>query len=750
MPAALLLFLLLPGHPLSFVGGLPWGPPALGCAVVLGLTVFAAWPLPGGRWHRWLALATLLLAAAKVGLALTAPRYGLEASYFANDRFHNVPESSTVAPGTPYTRLDQLLDFGSDEFPLFFFNDAERFNLLGPDRLDRGKALVWSARWQGFLNVPDRRSVTIWLTVSGPGELALDGKRLLKVDSEGRETAQARVELTPGPHELALQYARKKERSGFLKVDTDLGGQRAALASPWIAPTAYGAERLAADRAATGVARGVDLGFVAALGAWVVLSVGGAVRRQRALERPLLALIPLGFFLQDTLPRLDRYGKMVFLGGGQDWLTHETLARDIQFNGPLMALGKPLGQGELYYAQPFYPYYLAILHALSGEDYFGVRALQMLGLGVAVVLLYALARRLFGPATGLVTLALLLGVLVPFELAWVARLLISEALYYWLMPAAVLGMVSVEERAGGRGAPPLSPEPPCPPMTGGSGNPPSSGGRGAGRSSGDAWLWVLAGLLLGLACITRGPTLLYLPPAALLLWLSLRRRGLGRGHAARTLAIIGLAAGAVIALVPIRNAVVAGRPALTASSGGVNMEKFHRPSDAVKLAGVDEHPLYNRLGLDQATREVLEYARQDPAGYLGSYLPLAAYTLGLGSALNPLLEEQPVQLQPELLVLNALYLLALVVAPRSRSFEAGLLHAFIAVHFLTMVVFAPYDYENRLVTPMYLFVAVIASAGLAEAAGIIARRSRPRRLPPLPAARPGGPAPIRDAPIPNP
>ena len=82
--------------------------------------IFAAWPLRSGRWTGRLALAALLLAAAKLALGLTAPRYGLEASYYTNERFFNEPESSTAAPGTPYTRLDQALDFGSDEFPLFF------------------------------------------------------------------------------------------------------------------------------------------------------------------------------------------------------------------------------------------------------------------------------------------------------------------------------------------------------------------------------------------------------------------------------------------------------------------------------------------------------------------------------------------------------------------------------------------------------------------------------------------------------
>lgn len=694
---ALGLFLLLPGHPLSLIGGLAWRPLALGWVVLLGMGVFAAWPLPRSRWTRPLLIAGLVLAGLKLGLALSAPRYGLEASYYANDKFGNEPEGSTLLPGVGYTRIDERLDFGSDEFPLYFFNDSERFNMLGAERFDRGKILTWSAEWRGFLNLPEDRPVTIWLTASGPGELLLDGQQLLYVDAGGRATAQAQVLLGPGPHRIAVYYARKKERSGYLRVETDLSGQREVIGGPLLTTAAYPPDRLAIDRLVGLAAQAVDVVFMALLVAALALAVVGsararlAVARARAvsrpvalfsaLERPLLALVPLGLFASAAWTRLDRYGKMVFLAGGQDWLTHETLARDIQFNGPLMTLGEPLGQGALYYAQPLYPYYLALLHTLSGEDLYGPLALQMLGLGAAAVLVYELARRLFGRPTAVVALALMLGVLIPFELAWVARLLISEALYYWVMPAAVLSLVALVQGAGVRRR------------------------EDTGRAA-------VAGVLLGVACLTRGPTLLYLPPAGVLVWVGLRRRGLARGEAARALAVVAVAAGLLIALVPIRNQVVAGRPVLTASSGGVNLEKLHRPSDQVRLGGVDENPLYDQLGLDRPTREVIEYARQDPGGYLASYVPLAAYTIGIGSALNGIVPERPVQLRPELLVLTGLYFVALVLVRRARGLEAGLLHAFIAVHFLTMLVFAPYDYENRLVTPMYLFVAVFAAAGI--------------------------------------
>jgi hypothetical protein len=180
-----------------------------------------------------------------------------------------------------------------------------------------------------------------------------------------------------------------------------------------------------------------------------------------------------------------------------------------------------------------------------------------------------------------------------------------------------------------------------------------------------------------------------------------------------------LAAGLVIGLVPLRNQIVAGKPALTASSGGVNLQKLHRPSKQVRLAGADDDPLYNALGLDRPTRAVLEYARQEPLEYVRSYLPLAAYSLGFGFALNDLVDEQPVQLHPGLIGLDLLYLTALVAVPVARGTGAGLLHAYVAVHLLTMVVFAPYDYENRLVTPMYILVAVVGGGLLGQLARLL-------------------------------
>ena len=139
---------------------------------------------------------------------------------------------------------------------------------------------------------------------------------------------------------------------------------------------------------------------------------------------------------------------------------------------------------------------------------------------------------------------------------------------------------------------------------------------------------------------------------------------------------------------------------------------------------------------DAPTRETIEFVLQDPVGYAATYVPLALYTLGYGAAI----EESLVAYWPDLMLLNLLYLAAMVALPAARTVRVGLLHAFILVHFATMVVFAPYDYENRLVLPMYLPIVVFAGATVAAAiVAVRARVAAARRTPisvrmPAPAA----------------
>src|SRR5207249_12105009 len=108
-------------------------------------------------------------------------------------------------------------------------------------------------------------------------------------------------------------------------------------------------------------------------------------------SRPLLALWLLAVLAYALITTAPLAGRAVILEGGQDWLTYESYARDILLNGPLMTLGKPLGEGRPFFFQPFYPYSLAAIHWLAGEGVWGPIVLHLFGDGVAGVLLYYLA-----------------------------------------------------------------------------------------------------------------------------------------------------------------------------------------------------------------------------------------------------------------------------------------------------------------------------------------------------------------------
>ena len=715
--AGALGYLLVDGHPESWLSGLPWRPPSLMLAVLGAIALWVLWPrkeapppgpLPiamergspaasadvppspahggGGRGvgaprgvGTYLAIAICLLALTRGLLGWLALPSGLPGWYFDNGRFQGDFERSTDFLGEPWTRRERELFFGGDEFPAYFLNDVQRFNFFGPEA-ERRRNLPFSARWEGTLYVPEDGSYQFWLTASGPGALRLDGKQVASVDADGRETVTTTVNLTRGPHPIRVQYARRPPRSPDLKVEWTVDGRRAPLAVPYLFPEEVAPAAWERDRTLLVASRLLDGLFLALVGAGFALLVAGAVARARRdpasgwplAERAVLAAVVAAVFFSASVPRLDRVDKLELLGGGQDWLTHESFARDILIGGPLMTLGKPLGEGRTFYAQPFYPYALAGMHSLTGEDLFGVLALQVLGSGVAGVLLYYLARRLFGLAAAWATFGLFLP-LWSWHLEWVAYRLISEAIYFVILPALLLVLVRcLDERR------------------------PSD--------------FVLAGLLLGLAIVTRGPTLLYVPFVGVILWCGLRRAGLERVTVVRRLAVLLVAAGLIVGLVPLRNAIVAGQPALLASSGGVNLQKLHRPTNQVRLAQAQDRWFAGYIQ-DAPTRETVEFVLQDPAGYVYACLLLAAYTLGYGAAV----EESGVTVWPELIALNLLYLGAIVFLAGARTLRSGLLHAFVLIHFATMVIFVPYDYDNRLVLPMYLPIVVFAGYAISEA-----------------------------------
>ena len=188
--------------------------------------------------------------------------------------------------------------------------------------------------------------------------------------------------------------------------------------------------------------------------------------------------------------------------------------------------GDWLGEG-VFYQDPLYPYVLAGLYALFGTGSVLVLYAQALLDACTVWLLFALARQLFDRRTAVLAgaLAALYGVFLYYD-----AFLLKVPLTLFLIAAALLLLVRAWESAK-----------------------PAA--------------WLVAGVVLGLAALTRGNYLLFVP--ALFVWLALAWPApLARRATAIALVCLGL--GVAILPVTLRNGLVGGDWVLITSQAGQN------------------------------------------------------------------------------------------------------------------------------------------------------------------------------------
>jgi 4-amino-4-deoxy-L-arabinose transferase-like glycosyltransferase len=203
---------------------------------------------------------------------------------------------------------------------------------------------------------------------------------------------------------------------------------------------------------------------------------------------------------------------------------------------------------EVYYQDPLYPFFLAGLYAVFGPDTLAVVLAQAaLGAGT-VTLLAAIGWRLFGAAPALIAgvFAALYAPALYYE-----ALLLKAPLLLFLFTALALALVRAAESA--RPAP-----------------------------------WLVAGLVLGVAALTRGNALLFVP--GVWLWLASERRfSVGE----RTRAAVLATAGVVLVLLPVglRNYAVAGDWVWINSQGGQN---FYIGNVRTNQSGIYKAPPFLR------------------------------------------------------------------------------------------------------------------------------------------------------------
>ena len=716
---AVLLALALPGHPLAPLSGLPLDLPSLALAL---LVVAWALALPGAPPRATaLSAAILALALLKATVGWLAPAYGLDGAYRIENPSTASPESLPRGQS-----VDRTLDFRGDTFPVHFVNDVRSLNFYTPNEPKRD-LLPFAATWTGLLVVPRDGEQTLTLESNGLATLELGegpGRTHVSIDRPGRvRDATLTATLPAGLTPIRVTYARPDEAMPWLVVrNVPADPEGAVLGGHQLVRAGTTPATLARDAwlwplalvLAVSIPALLALAFALhAHSVWLKSNPTTTLRGSAAVpaasslglrERALFAAYVLLAAGLELFGHLHLFGRAIILSGGNDWLAYEGFARDVLLNGPLLTEGRALGQGLPFYYQPLYIYWLALTHLLLGESLFAPLFMNAV-LGVATgVGLYLLTRELFGRTAAIVALPL-------FELyrqtvfAPTAGLLLSENLLFPLVPVFLLALA----RLAATGRP--------------------------------AWA-AGAGLALGLAGLARTTPLAVLPPALLILVLAWRRIRLGRlqlgtsvsgigwrGVMAR-LALLVAVCVLTLSLATIRNYVVSGRPVPITSSAGANLWETHRPSSKVDLSRIDKDPLYERLGLDRATREVAEFMRQDPAGYVGTLVPMFLFAVGVVGAV-----ENRWDVQPLLFGLWLAYLVVTLVVRQARSLPTWFLHAFIWSHLAQMTIFFSHQYGFRLILPMYVAMVPIAAAGLAA----LLARAAPL-VAPLRPRLPAGPA----------
>src|SRR6266516_1404177 len=228
-PGLALLYLLLPGHPLGLLPGLPLGDFSLGLGLVIALSAWCGC-LPRGRITRRAGAALSLAAAAKLLLAAAALPYGLTAAYTIGADPNQTPERSTDWRIDGATRVDRQLDFVGDRFPVHFFNDLHRFNFYTPGQ-PRRELLPFAVTWRGWLEEPADGQRCLRLQANGTAHLRVSGGPSAGI--EGASHLETRDVCTPvnrGANSLTVDYARPEGGVPYLSAsEIEASGQTRPL-----------------------------------------------------------------------------------------------------------------------------------------------------------------------------------------------------------------------------------------------------------------------------------------------------------------------------------------------------------------------------------------------------------------------------------------------------------------------------------------------------------------------------------------
>jgi hypothetical protein len=576
-------FVAVPRRSAGLIDGMPLGPVEAAALVAIGWLFVRRERLSGA------AAAGAALALSMVLAWMTPDSGGFTARYFAGADTSAPFERSTDYTGRDFTRIDRTLEFEPvrAEFPLPFFNDLSRFNFYLPQQPNRESmsfAVVWDGHW---LVETEGSAREIYLDApSANAQVLLDGDPIVAV-SPLDDMRVATVKPALGWHRLQVRLVSFSGSARRFSVGERQGPVRVPFNASSVFTTQLTPSHLSAVPIVRRAITAIDLlilGWLATLLAFGVRNILMAIERRPAWEpsRDLLALLVLVAAAEALVFASPWTWRTMTLVGGDDTLTYEYYARQIQLDSFLLASGG----GEPFFYQVLYPYVLAGMHVVFGESMFGPMLVQRLLLALLVWMIVEIAAKVGGRAVWWPALAC--GIAFAYTLmAPISAKLLNESLFVPLLAAWVAAILSVST------SPTLL--------------------RVAG-----------AGLLGGVTTLTRSTALLgwaIVFPMCWWSWKAVPRRSL-------LVATMLVCSCSVMSVIAIRNWVVVHRLIFMPGELPVTLYGGNEPPPGLSIDEERHRGLYDRLGLQPFTRQVAEYALTAPGSFLRNQLNKALFALG--------------------------------------------------------------------------------------------------------------------------
>jgi hypothetical protein len=361
--------------------------------------------------------------------------------------------------------------------------------------------------------------------------------------------------------------------------------------------------------------------------------------------------------------------RLRMIAAGDDPITYEGYARDILFNGILMNGGASPGQGEPFYYQAFYPYFLAATHAVFGEGFFGALFLQRLLVAFTAVTLTRIAITLRGESVWPVAL-IVSALFVWWKFAPIAADLLNESLYIPVLAAWAASLIDTCQRPGAA--------------------------RGA-----------TTGVLGGLAAITRSTSVL----SWVLVWPACAwalRRVRGRATVIGLLIACSLS---VFSLIAVRNWIVSHQFAPTSTELGITLRGGNEPPAGLVFNPEPRKAFYDRFGIGGYTAEVVEYAIAAPGSFAANLGRKALFALGFYEPYAEGWGYSPVYIA---VWTSALFGLGALLRQHPAPWIPVLLPLLIAITQYAAVVIV-YPKGERLILPIHIMLVPYAAVAAYEA-----------------------------------